>query len=214
MKVKAKKMAKEIDPKSTTRAKAFEFWMQAPNPMVTFFKTLNVTRLVKVSKKRDLKFNMLLDYCIGKAATNIKEFYMLPVNGRLMQYDSIAVNTIVKNDEGEVSSCDILFSEDLATFNRDYLKYTRIVAESCTDWDLSENSMVIGTSAIIDAEIDGAVGMNSGIFNNPFMIWGRFRRKFFRYELPVSFQFHHTQMDGAHAGKFLANLQKVINELR
>jgi len=30
-----------------------------------------------------------------------------------------------------------------------------------------------GTSAIIDTEIDGAVGMKSGIFNNPFMIWGR-----------------------------------------
>jgi pyruvate/2-oxoglutarate dehydrogenase complex dihydrolipoamide acyltransferase (E2) component len=34
------------------------------------------------------------------------------------------------------------------------------------------------------------------------------------YGLPVSFQFHHTQMDGAHAGKFLANLQKAIEELR
>ena len=130
-----------------------------------------------------------------------------------MQYETIAVNTIVKNDEGEVSSCDIPYSEDLPTFNRDYLKYTKIVAESCGDWDLSENSMVIGTSAIIDTEIDGAVGMNSGIFNNPFMIWGRYRKRLFRYELPVSFQFHHTQMDGAHAGKFLANLQKAIDEL-
>ena len=184
-------MAKEIDPKSTTRAKAFEFWMQAPNPMVTFFKSLNVTRLVKVSKKRGLKFNMLMDYCIGKAAASVKEFYMLPVNGKLMQYDSIAVNTIVENDEGEISSCDIPYSEDLATFNRDYLKYTNI-----------------------DTEIDGAVGMNSGIFNNPFMIWGRYRKRLFRYELPASFQFHHTQMDGAHAGKFLANLQKAIDELR
>ena len=193
---------------------AFKLWMQAPNPMVTFFKTLNVTKLVKVSKKRGLKFNMLLDYCIGKAAANVKEFYMLPINGKLMQYDSIAVNTIVKNDEGEVNSCDIPFSEDLMTFNRNYLKYTKIVAESCVDWDLSENSMVIGTSAIIDTEIDGAVGMNSCIFNNPFMIWGRFRRKLFRYELPISFQFHHTQMDGAHAGKFLANLQNAINVLR
>ena len=117
-------MAKEIDPKSTTRAMAFELWMQAPNPMVTFFKTLNVTRLVKVSKKRGLKFNMLMDYCIGKAAASVKEFYMLPVNSKLMQYETIAVNTIVKNDEGEVSSCDIPYSEDLATFNRDYLKYT------------------------------------------------------------------------------------------
>lgn len=34
--------------------------------------------------------------------------------------------------------------------------------------------MVIGTSAIVDTEIDGAVGMNSGIFNNPFIIWGKY----------------------------------------
>ena len=74
--------------------------------------------------------------------------------------------------------------------------------------------MVIGTSAIIDTEIDGAVGMNSGIFNNPFIIWGKYKKEWFRYKLTLSFQFHHTQMDGAHAGKFLANLQKEILELR
>ena len=206
-------MAKEMNPKDTTRASAYELWMKAPNPMVTFFKTVDVTKLVRLSKKRGLKFNMLLDYCIGKAAVSIKEFYILPVGEKLMQYDTIAVNTIVKNRTGEVSSCDILFADDLEKFNADYMKYTRQVAETCQDRDLSENSMVIGTSAIIDTEIDGAVGMNSGIFNNPFMIWGRYRKKLFRYYLPISFQFHHTQMDGAHAGKFLANLQKEINQL-
>ena len=161
-------MPKEINPKDTKRAAAYELWMKAPNPMVTFFKTLDVTNLVKVSSRKNLKFNMLMDYCIGRAAAEIKEFY---------------------------------------------LKYTAGVAASCRDRDLSENSMVIGTSAIIDTEIDGAVGMNSGIFNNPFIIWGRYRKKWFRYELPLSFQFHHTQMDGAHAGRFLANLQDEINRL-
>ena len=131
-----------------------------------------------------------------------------------MEYDRIAVNTIVKNKEGEVSSCDILYTDDLEKFNQDYLKYTIQVAENCQDRDLSNDCMVIGTSAIIDTEIDGAVGMNSGIFNNPFMIWGKYRKKLFRYELPISFQFHHTQMDGAHAGRFLANLQKEIDSIR
>ena len=206
-------MAREINPKETTRASAFDLWMKAPNPMVTFFKTMDVTNLVRLSKKRGLKFNMLLDYCIGKAAVSVKEFYILPVGEKLMAYDTIAVNTIVKNKTGEVSSCDILFADDLEKFNEDYLTYTRQVAETCQDRDLSKNSMVIGTSAIVDTEIDGAVGMNSGIFNNPFMIWGRYRKKLFRYYLPISFQFHHTQMDGAHAGRFLENLQKEINRL-
>ena len=206
-------MMKQIDPKETTRAMAFDLWMKAPNPMVTFFKTVDVTRLVKISKRRHLKFNMLLTWCIGKAAVGIKEFYMLPVGDKLMAYDSIAVNTIVKNKDGEVSSCDILFTDDLVQYNEEYLKYTAQVAETCQDRDLSEDSMVIGTSAIVDTEIDGAVGMNSGIFNNPFMIWGKYRRKLWKYELPISVQFHHTQMDGAHAGRFLANLQQEINRI-
>ena len=204
---------REINPKETSRAQAFELWMKAPNPMVTFFKTIDVTRLVRISRKRGYKFNMLLDWCIGKAASSIKEFYVLPVGDKLIQYDFLAVNSIVKNKDGEVSSCDIRFSEDLAQFNNQYLEYTSRVAESCQDRDLSNECMVIGTSAIIDTEIDGAVGMNSGIFNNPFIIWGRYRKNFFRYKLPISFQFHHTQMDGAHAGQFLAGLQIVIDRL-
>ena len=207
-------MAKEINPKDTTRAAAYELWMNAPNPMVTFFKTLDVTKLVRISKRKKLKFNMLLDYCVGKAAVPVKEFYILPVGNKLMQYDTIAVNTIVKNKENEVSSCDILYTENLDEFNADYLKHTVQTAKTCQDRDLSEESMVIGTSAIVDTEIDGAVGMNSGIFNNPFLIWGKYRKKWFRYELPISFQFHHTQMDGAHAGQFLANLQQEIYKIK
>ncbi len=206
-------MPKELNPKETTRATAYELWLKAPNPMVTFFKTMDVTNLVKISQKKKLKFNMLLGYCIGKAASQVKEFYVLPVGNKLMQYDTLAVNTIVKNKNGEVSSCDILFTSDLRKFNQDYLTHTAQVANTCQDRDLSAVSMVIGTSAIIDTEIDGAVGMNSGIFNNPFLIWGRYRKKFFRYYLSISFQFHHTQMDGAHAGNFLANLQREINNL-
>lgn len=202
-----------VDPNTTSRAQAFELWMNAPNPMVTFFKTLDVSPLVRLSRRRKLKFNMLLCWCIGKAASEVKEFFLLPVGGELLKYDSLAVNTIVKNKNGEVSSCDIPFNNDIQKFNSDYLELTREVAQSCQNHDLAQ-SMVIGTSAIIDTEIDGAVGMNSGIFNNPFMIWGKYRRRFFRTTLTVSFQFHHTQMDGAHAGKFLELLQRNIRSVK
>ena len=207
-------MAREIKPENTNRLMAFELWMKAPNPMMTFFKTLDITNLIKVSKRKGLKFNMLMNYCIGKAAVNIKEFYTLPVDGKLMQYDTIAVNTIIKNKNGEISSCDILFNDQLETYNQQYLDYTSQVSQTCIDRDLSEESMVIGTSTITITELDGIVGMNSGIFNNPFLFWGKYRKKLFKYILPISFQFHHTQMDGEHAGKFLDNLQKEINNLK
>lgn len=206
-------MKKEINPATTTRAYAYEMWMQAPMPMVTFFKTIDVTNLVKISKKKEVKLNMMICWCIGKAASGIKEFYMLPVSNKLILYDTIAVNTIVANKNGEVSSCDIPFSEDINQFNHDYLQLTRQVAETCQNYDLTE-SMVIGTSALVNYEIDGAVGMYSGIFNNPFLTWGKFRKRLFKKYLTVSFQFHHTQMDGAHAAQFLKQLQLEINNIQ
>lgn len=202
-----------VDPGATSRAEAFALWMDAPNPMVTFFKTLDVTPLVRLSRRKGLKFNMLLCWCIGSAASRVKEFYLLPVGKELLRYDTLAVNTIVKNRLGEVSSCDVPCSDDLARFNSDYLRLTKQVTESCENHDLTE-SMVIGTSAIIDTELDGAVGMNSGIFNNPFIIWGKYHRGFTKTTLSMSFQFHHTQMDGAHVGRFLALVQENIRALR
>lgn len=204
---------KEINPQDTTRAYAFEMWMKAPMPMLTFFKTINVTRLVKISRKSGMKFNMLMCWCIGKAAIGIKEFYMLPVDGKLIKYDTIAVNAIVANKEGEVSSCDIPFNENILQFNNDYLRLTKQVADTCTNHDLTD-SMVIGTSALAQYEIDGAVGMYSGIFNNPFMIWGKYKHNLWKITLTVSFQFHHTQMDGAHASRFLDSIQKEIDNLK
>lgn len=204
-------MMQEVDPAHTSRAYAFDMWMKAPMPMVTLIKTLDVSRLRRLSRRYGLKFNMLMCWCIGKAASRIKEFYMLPVGGKLMQYDSIAVNTIVADCRGEVSSCDIPFSQDLSRFNDDYLRLTRQVADLCENHDITD-SMVIGTSALAQYDIDGAIGMYSGVFNNPFMIWGRYRRNWFSTYLTVSFQFHHTQMDGAQAARFLCCLQEEISE--
>ena len=41
-------MPKEVDPKDTTRAAAYALWTKAPNPMVTFFKTFDVTNLISL----------------------------------------------------------------------------------------------------------------------------------------------------------------------
>ena len=205
-------MMREINPAETARAYAFEMWMKAPMPMVTFFKRLDVTRLRRYGRRHGLKFNMLICWCIGRAASQVKEFYMLPVDGRLLSYDSLAVNTIVSNSQGEVSSCDVPFSDNLSVFNEQYLRLTEEVATTCVNHDETE-CMVIGTSALAHYDIDGAVGMYSGVFNNPFLIWGRYRRSWFRTSLMVSMQFHHTQLDGAHAADFLARLQHEIDSL-
>jgi len=46
------------------------------------------------------------------------------------------------------------------------------------------------------------------------VMWGKYRKRMFKTTLPVSFQFHHVQMDGGHAAKFLQCLQNEINKLK
>ncbi|MBR2184321.1 MAG: chloramphenicol acetyltransferase [Prevotella sp.] len=202
-------MKQEINPKETNRAEAFGMWMSSPMPMVTMVKTLDITRLVKASKRTGMKFNMLMCWCIGRAAKDIKEFYILPEGGRLFRFDKLAVNVIVENSKGDINSCDIPYSDDLQQFARDYEIMTAQAANECKNTDL-EDYMIIGTSALVQTEIDCIVNQYSGKFNNPFLAWGRYRKGWFKTTLPISFQFHHVQMDGSHAARFLQCLQDEI----
>ena len=203
-------MKQEINPKDTSRAQAFELWMKSPMPMVTLTKTFDVTRLRKVSKRRDMKINLLLCWCIGKAASRIEEFYLMPEQGKLMKYDRLAINVIVNNKEGGINSCDILYTDDLEQFGQDYTNLTQTASASCQS-SFVDDAMVIGTSAMISTELDCIVNQSTDQFCNPMVMWGRYRKGWLRTTLPISFQFHHVQMDGGHAAQFLEELQKTIN---
>ncbi len=204
---------REIDPKLTSRAKAFQMWMKSPMPMVTFHKTFTITRLLRRAAKSGYKLNMLMCYCIGRAADRTKEFYLLPVGDKLMEFDHLAINTVVMTDNGTINTCDVPYSENLEQFNADYLRLTQMVKTSDRSYDLGDDYMVIGTSALTKCDIDGVVNIYAGFFNNPFLAWGKYRKGFFKTTLPISFQFHHTQMDGPQSTAFLNRLQEEFDRL-
>ena len=207
-------MKKEVNSRETPRAEAFELWMSSPMPMVTLTKTFDVSRILKISRKRGWKFNMILCWAIGRAASRTREFYLRPEKGsgsswRLMQYDSIAINVIVENKKGGINSCDIPYSDNIQKFNEDYLRLTAEAAAECKSSFL-EDAMVVGTSAMIATALDSIVNQYTDMFCNPMLMWGSYHRGFFRTTLPISFQFHHVQMDGGHAARFLEMLQAII----
>ena len=204
-------MKTEVNPQETKRAFAFEMWMSSPMPMVTLTKTFDVIRICKTSRRNGLKFNVLLCWCIGKAASKMEEFFILPEQGKLYRYDRLAINVIVNNKNGGISSCDIPFSDDLQQFNRDYMELTTKAATECTSSFL-EDYMIIGTSAMVQTELDCIVNQYTEKFLNPLVMWGKYRKGLFKTTLPVSFQFHHVQMDGGDAARFLEILQEIINK--
>ena len=202
-------MKAEILPQESNRAGAFSMWMSSPMPMVTLVKTLDISRLVKASKKSGIKFTTLMCWCIGKAASQIEEFYILPENGKLFRYDKLAINVIVENRNEGINSCDIPYTDDSKQFVRNYLELTTTAAKECRSSFL-EDYMVIGTSAMIQTELDCIVNQYTDQFCNPMVMWGKYHKGLFKINLPVSFQFHHVQMDGGHATRFLQLLQDEI----
>ena len=202
-------MKQQINPEETKRAFAFEMWLNAPMPMVTLVKTMDVSRLARFSRKSGMKFNTLMCWCIGKAATETEELYLLPEGGQLFRYDRMAINVVVRNREGGINSCDIPYSADLQQFNRDYLELTTKVAEECQSSFL-DGYMIVGTSAMIQTELDCVVNQYTDKFLNPMVMWGKYRKSWLKTLLPVSFQFHHVQMDGGDAARFLERLQREI----
>lgn len=134
---------------------------------------------------------------------------MLPENGKLFRYDRLAINVIVENSKGGINSCDIPFNDDLQQFNRDYLILTEQAANESKSIMLDEY-MVIGTSAMIQTELDCIVNQYTDKFCNPMVMWGKYRKGWFKTTLPISFQFHHVQMDGGHGARFLEQLQRTI----
>ena len=204
---------REVNPKDTNRAKAFDLWMRSPMPMVTMTKSFDITHMRSLSRRRGLKLNMLMCYAIGRAASDFSEFYLLPVGDKLMQFDNLAINTIVMTPSGDIVTCDIPFSADIHTFSSDYLRLTAEAARSGQEFNLGDDYMVIGTSALTKCELDSVVNLYAGFYNNPFVVWGKYRKGLFRTKLPISFQFHHTQMDGPISTGFLNRLQEVFDNI-
>ena len=205
-------MKVEVNPQDTLRGKAFELWMSSPMPMVTLTKTFDVSRVLKMSKKLGVGFNVLLCWCIGKAAAQMEVFYLLPEQGKLYRYDRLAVNVIVKNVKGGINSCDIPYEGDFKQFVEVYEGKTNKVASECKSLFL-EDYMIVGTSAMIQTELDCIVNQYTDKFCNPMVMWGKYRKGLFKTLLPISFQFHHVQMDGGDGARFLELLQREIYEL-
>ena len=73
-------MKKEINSRETSRAAAFELWMSSPMPMVTLTKTFDVSRILKISRKRGMEIQY--DLVLGDRLCCIENQGVLSSSGK------------------------------------------------------------------------------------------------------------------------------------
>ena len=158
-------MRTEINPQETTRATAFELWMSSPMPMVTLVKTLDVSHMIKYCRRNHLSFNMMMCWCIGKAASQIPEFFSLPQDDKMYRFSRLAIGPVVANSEGGINYCDIPYSDSIQQFSADYRSICSKAAAMCENICLDKEMMVIGTSAMIETELDCIATLPDGLIH-------------------------------------------------
>lgn len=204
-------MYQVLTPEEASRAAAYDYWHAAPMPMITFLKTLDVSRLYRISRRKGIGFNKLMCYCIGQAAMSVPEMLLLLMDDKFYRYDQLSVNVIVRTQQGGLAYCDVPYSPDFNQFSADYDRFTTQVRLSGETHDLMDSRMSIGTTALVHHDIDAIVNGRSGHWNTPFVAWSRYRHSLWHTTLPLTFQFHHAQMDGEPAATFLDRLQQAAN---
>ena len=203
---------KELQPESTSRALAYSMFIDAPQPTVTMFKTLDITRLYRFAKRGE-RLNAMLCYTAGLAALEIPEFKLRVKDKRLFALDEpFLIGYVTPNKEGGIGVCDVPLCATYKEFRLAYERLGKELFESCQT--MNGESVLLGTSAVVTTELDGIVNMYSEAFCNPFLAWGRYKKRFLHTELKVSFQFHHVQMDGGQAAAFLESWQQKILAFR
>lgn len=203
---------REVDPLTTPRAASWQLFRRAPMPMVTILQTWDITGLLSFGERKGYGLTMLLCWCIGQAARQTEELYLLPAGEKLLAYDKVGVSVIVAARGGGLCSCDLPLSDDLSSFAGAYRTLTRAAAETGQDHTLADR-MMVGISPLVQYELDGVMNFYSGVYNNPMFFWGKYRLEGESVKLPVSFQFHHVQMDGLEACAFLQRVQETIRAL-
>ena len=132
----------------------------------------------------------------------IPEFFSLPQDDKMYRFSRLAIGPVVANSEGGINYCDIPYSDSIQQFSADYRSICSKAAAMCENICLDKEMMVIGTSAMIETELDCIVNQYAKGFNNPMVMWGRYHEaivpslshSWFRTTLAVSFQFHHVQL--------------------
>lgn len=90
---------------------SWQLYIDAPMPMVTIFKTLDITNLMGLKAAGSVLLHCL--HC--RRAVGVQDAAGWK---KMMAYDQIGMNVIVANQTGGTNSCDIPYSKKLDDFNR------------------------------------------------------------------------------------------------
>ncbi|SCJ87745.1 Chloramphenicol acetyltransferase 2 [uncultured Eubacterium sp.] len=217
MTVRKRICLREIDFATWSRAHLFKQYQGADLPYIIISAPIDVTKLLKWSREKDVSFYFALVHTATQIADKIENFHYRFDGDKILRIDhNIPLLTHMRKGEelfimleGMVTADRLEFCRDLRAkandqnYNRRETVFSRhdMISFSCMPWiDYTQFVRTI---------------IKDGEDNNPKLSWGKYTTdEQGRTTLNFSVQVHHGLMDGYHVGMFYQELQNALNTLK
>ena len=207
---------KTIDLNTWDRGKLFTFYIEKMRIVMSLTMDIDVTPLVRFTKKNGLKFYPAMIWAVSKIVNAHDEFkYGWDADGNLIKWDVVSPSYAHFHKEDENFTKTVTeFSDDLLEFHTRFLsdrekyKDVRAIAENqppnffdvtCLPWVRYKH---------FDVHV-----FDEGKFLAPVITWGKYEPEHGKLVMPLTMNIHHAVADGFHLSRFFNEVQELINAL-
>lgn len=208
----------KIDMGTWQRAQSFYYYTEIVTPIsYTVNIDINVTRIRKTAKNRNLKFFPAYLYAVSRAILNQREFRLAVKDGELGSWNYLTPQYPVFHENNKTFS--FLWTEYVEDFNRfheSYMEDARLYGNRA-DLILPKGSPPGNCYIISCVPWFSFNGLSFHMQNVegyylPVFVSGAFREENGDTFMPLSITINHAAADGYHIHVFMNDLQRLMNQ--
>lgn len=209
---------RKVDQNTWDRKEVFDFFSNVSNPFYMTSFRVDVTDLVKYTKRNNCSFYFSLIYLCNKAFNNIENFLYAINDGEVVLLDARHPSFTDRKQNSELfKMVTVKAQEDMIKFC-DKAKETSEKQKCFVDLS-SESNDLIYYSCLPTLRLTGLT--NEFDYSSPKLkddniprvAWGKYEDINGKYELTMSLEVNHRFIDGLHIEKFAQMLEESIREL-
>ncbi len=208
-------MFHEIDFENWERRSTFEFFRHYRDPFFNMAANLDVSRLYRFCKEKEIPFSIACLYFSIVTANEIREFRFRMIDDKVVEFDRVEATQTILNEDSTFSFCYFPMKDSLEEFVRSGIE-SREKYRALKTFDVEADRIdMIYYSVIPWVSFTSFKHANSGDNRQtvPRMVFGKMSQDGDRRLMPFSVEAHHALMDGYHVGRYFILFQEKLDSV-
>jgi chloramphenicol O-acetyltransferase type A len=204
---------KYVDIENWERRDHYKFFREFDYPHFNLCANVDITKLRKLNKERDISFFISFLYASVRTANSIKEFRYRIRGDKVVEHESVSPSFTVMTDKDVFSFCQVNYNEDFGAF----LKNSSEKMESqkkgvCLEDEPGRDDLLFITSIpwVSFTSIVHPINLKAPD-SVPRISWGKYFEEHDKIMIPLSVQAHHALVDGSHVGEYFIRIQEILS---